>query len=166
MNQPMGQGARVCSWGHPNAPQATYCTTCGGPLSEAGGYPAQPQAAPQHLSDPPPHGYPGAPMPGSFTPGGFAPPPAAHYGAPGSMGNDSGATTAMILSIIGLFVCVPLAIGGMVMGYSARKRIDASGGMLGGSGQATTAIVLGWVAVALWVILMIYTVALSSSSGY
>lgn len=165
MNQPMGQGARVCSSGHPNAPQATYCTTCGAPLTDVGGYPAQPQAAPQHLSGPPPGGYPGAQMPGSPTPGGFAPPPAAPYGASGSMGNDSGATTAMILSIIGVFLCVPLAIGGMVMGYSARKRINASGGMLGGSGQATTAIVLGWVAVALWVLLMIfYAVALGSSA--
>jgi hypothetical protein len=43
-------------------------------------------------------------------------------------------------------ICSPLAL---VYGYRARREIDASGGRLGGRGQAVAGIVMGWIGLAL-----------------
>jgi hypothetical protein len=59
------------------------------------------------------------------------------------------ALVAMICSIVG-FITLPiiLHIVGMALGYSARREIDESRGAISGRAYATTAIVLGWIALA------------------
>ena len=60
------------------------------------------------------------------------------------------ATASLILGICGLLICSlicsPLAI---MYGKRARRSIAASGGRLGGDGQATAGIVLGWIGIGL-----------------
>jgi hypothetical protein len=137
--------------------------------------PGQPGAAPQGYGAPqgyaPPSGY--APPPG-YPPQGYAPPPGyppqgyvqPGYGAPGQplpyggyppSGFASGvsfakeAQTAMILSIIGCICCGILGIIGLIQGYKAKANMQTSGNFEG-QGMATAAIVLGWIAIALWVL--------------
>ena len=74
----------------------------------------------------------------------------------------SGAATAsLILGILGFVIC-PLicSVLALVFGYRARNEIDASGGRIGGRGQATAGIVLGWIGVALCVLGIVLLVAL------
>jgi hypothetical protein len=80
------------------------------------------------------------------------PPPAAPYGggAPTSSGK---AVAALVLGILGLVSCGPLAaIPAIIVGRSAQREIDASGGMLTGRSSATVGIVLGWIEVGLMVV--------------
>ena len=60
------------------------------------------------------------------------------------------ATAALVLGILGLFVC-PLicSVLALVFGYQGRREIDNSGGRITGRGSATAGIVLGWIGVAL-----------------
>lgn len=73
---------------------------------------------------------------------------------------DGMATAAMVLGILGLVVCGPLAVVALFLGYSARGRIRQSGGQIGGDGQATAGIVLGWIGVVIWVVLVASMAAL------
>ncbi|MDQ6772431.1 MAG: DUF4190 domain-containing protein [Candidatus Dormibacteraeota bacterium] len=57
--------------------------------------------------------------------------------------NDSQATLSLILGILGVIICAPLAVVALFIGNASRKRIAASGGALGGSGLATAGFVLG-----------------------
>lgn len=60
------------------------------------------------------------------------------------------AIAAMVLGILGITGGgAPLGIIALVLGYSARNDIRASRGTLDGDGMATAGIVLGWIAVAL-----------------
>jgi hypothetical protein len=80
------------------------------------------------------------------------PPPAAPYGggAPTSSGK---AVAALVLGILGLVSCGPIAaIPAIVVGRSAQREIDASGGMVTGRGLATAGVVLGWIEVAVMVL--------------
>lgn len=67
------------------------------------------------------------------------------------------AVGALVASILGFFCGVGFIIG-LVLGYSARNQIRASGGQQSGDGAATAAIVIGWIGVglmALGLILMV-----------
>lgn len=56
---------------------------------------------------------------------------------------------------------------GLILGYVARKEIRASNGNLGGSGLATTAIVLGWISVAVFFFLVVLVITIAATSpGY
>jgi hypothetical protein len=78
-----------------------------------------------------------------------APPPPA-YSGPTSSGK---AVAALVLGILGLVSCGPLAaIPAIFVGRSARREIDASGGMLTGRGLASAGVVLGWIEVGLMVL--------------
>jgi hypothetical protein len=72
--------------------------------------------------------------------------------------SNSTATTAMVLSLVGLVVGLftglgfLIGIGGIVMGNRARREIRASGGVQGGDGAATAGIVIGWIDVGLFVV--------------
>ena len=80
------------------------------------------------------------------------PPPAAPYGggAPTSSGK---AVAALVLGILGLVSCGPLAaIPAIIVGRSAQREIDASGGMLTGRGLASAGVVLGWIEIGLMVL--------------
>lgn len=123
------------------------------------------------MSSPP--GPPGPLVP----PSGYGQP--SPYNPPYVVPDASGATPAMVLGIVSLCL-LPLGcccgIGGLaslilgilavVFGITARNRIGASGGALGGRGKATAGIVTGGVAVgiAVVVILLVLLVGISSST--
>ncbi|MFW6058798.1 MAG: DUF4190 domain-containing protein [Phycisphaeraceae bacterium] len=76
-----------------------------------------------------------------------------HVPPPATSTTSGKAIAAMILGIIGLTGgAAPLGIIALVLGYSARNDIRASGGTLDGDGMATAGIVLGWIAVVLMVL--------------
>ena len=93
------------------------------------------------------------------------PPPAAPYG--GGVPTSSGkAVAALVLGILGLISCGPLAaIPAIVIGRSAQREIDASGGMLTGRSSATAGIVLGWIEVALMVLAAVAVALLFAFGG-
>jgi hypothetical protein len=63
------------------------------------------------------------------------------------------AIASLILSLVGLVSCLtPLGFVGLILGYSARRRIRESRGALGGDGLATAGIVIGWINVAITVL--------------
>jgi hypothetical protein len=117
------------------------------PEPPAGGGPTWPEAPP-----PPAQGYgqqdygqPGYGQPPYGTQPGYGQPP---YGAPPGYGygypagpqNDSSATAALVIAIVGFFICAPVgAIVALVLANSAQKRIEASGGRLTGMEQARAA---------------------------
>lgn len=71
------------------------------------------------------------------------------------------------LAIAAFIVALFFAPLGLILGYLARKEIRASSGNLGGSGLATTAIVLGWISVALFFFLFVLVITIAATSpGY
>jgi hypothetical protein len=83
-------------------------------------------------------------------------------GAPGS----GKAIAALILGIGGLtFFPFILSVLALVLGYQARAEIDRAGGAATGRGQATAGIVLGWVGVAIFVLMIALVVGLAVSVG-
>ncbi|GAA0331101.1 DUF4190 domain-containing protein [Actinoallomurus spadix] len=91
------------------------------------------------------------------------------YPAPPPAQDDSGATTSMVLGILGLVLCGLLAPIALFMGLSAKRRIRESGGYLGGDGQATAGVVLGAIGTAIIaiavVIIVVVLIAAAASSG-
>lgn len=57
--------------------------------------------------------------------------------------NDSQATLALVLGIVGVVCCYFLGPVALFIGNSSRQRIQASGGTVGGEGMATAGFVLG-----------------------
>lgn len=71
------------------------------------------------------------------------------------------AIAAMVISMAGFFSCWFVGdIIGIFLGYNARREIRLSHGRLTGEPFATAAIVIGWVALGLHVLLAIFWVAL------
>jgi dipeptide/tripeptide permease len=70
----------------------------------------------------------------------------------------------MVLGIAGFVVCGVGAILALVFGYKAKREIDGSGGMQKGRGMAIAGIVLGWVWVALIVVVVIIAFAVPTDS--
>jgi len=60
---------------------------------------------------------------------------------------DDAAPVALLLSIIGLLGCFPVALTALAIAYLARERIRRSDGALSGERTVRIAIVLGWVGV-------------------
>jgi len=75
------------------------------------------------------------------------------YGA-GAPKTDGAAIAALVCGIAGFFCVIP-AILAIILGYSSKKRIDRSGGLLGGRGMAQAGIVLGIVTLVLGVLAFI-----------
>jgi hypothetical protein len=70
----------------------------------------------------------------------YGAPPGYGYGYPAGPQNDSSATAALVIAIVGFFICAPVgAIVALVLANSAQKRIEASGGRLTGIEQARAA---------------------------
>ena len=129
------------------------------------------------------------PVPPAPTPGYGTPPPAyggqpgygqAPHGAPAAYAGpggapDSGATTAMVLGIIGLvggflctigFIMSPIA---MFLGMAAKKRIDASAGALTGRGNAQAGFILGIIGtvfLALIIVVLVIVIIVAVSGGF
>jgi hypothetical protein len=98
----------------------------GSPPAPPGGY-GQP-GPPSPYGPPPGYGQPGyGPQPGYGAPPGYG------YGYPAGPQTDSTATAALVIAIVGIFICMPVgAIVALVMANSAQKRIEASEGRLTG----------------------------------
>lgn len=83
------------------------------------------------------------------------------------------ATTALVLGILGVVVCQVLGPFAFVIGRKAVREIDASGGMLGGRGNAQAGYVLGIVGIVmlgvfalfLLVNIVVFVVAIVSTSN-
>ena len=74
-------------------------------------------------------------------------PPLPPHSAPRRSGK---AVAALVLGILGVVTCGPFAaIPAIVVGRSAQREIDASGGLVTGRGSATAGVVLGWVEIAI-----------------
>ena len=72
-------------------------------------------------------------------------------------------TAALVMGILGILFC-PLvcSVLALVLGYQSRREIDASGGRLGGRGNATAGIVLGWIGIAImFALLILFGIGLS-----
>jgi hypothetical protein len=98
----------------------------------------------------PGYGQPGYGPPGPGQPGygqpGYGPPAYGQqygpqgYGYPVGPQTDSSATAALVIAIVGFFICPPVgAIVALVLANSAQKRIEESGGRLTGLEQARAA---------------------------
>lgn len=111
--------------------------------------------------EPPP--YPGEPgreepiQPPSYPP----PPPQQPGGLPPQYGavpppppGSSKATTALILGILGIICCAPLGIVAIVIGKQSTREAAVVGAPA--SGTAKAAIILGWIAVALMAIGIVF----------
>lgn len=95
---------------------------------------------------PPTQPYPQAPYGQSYGQPQYAAPSYPGYALP----DDRGATTALVLGIVGLaagfmlcglgFLVSPFAL---FFGLASKRRIDASGGQLGGRGNAQAGFILG-----------------------
>jgi len=96
------------------------------------------QPVPQPPIGPPPgypgpqgYGYPPAVYPGYTPPGYFQPPP------------HPQSVTAMVLGIVGLLCCGVASPFALWLGKKSMTEIDASGGQLGGRGQAQAGFIMG-----------------------
>jgi hypothetical protein len=104
---------------------------------------------------PPPYG----PPPGYGQPGYGAPygaPPGYGYGYPAGPQTDSSATAALVIAVVGFFICAPVgAIVALVMANSAQKRIEASEGRLTGLELARAARIIAIIELALTALLIV-----------
>ncbi|WP_116204750.1 DUF4190 domain-containing protein [Amycolatopsis circi] len=123
---------------------------------------------PAPAAQPPATPYPVAPQPDPFAPPPAyqafpAPPP---YGAayqPYAHNTDTGlATGALVCSVIGLVTCV-LSIPGIAMGHVALAKANRN--EAGGRTMALSAVVLGYVTVALWLSFFV-TLLVLGLNGY
>jgi hypothetical protein len=80
------------------------------------------------------------------------------YGASGPPHTDGGAIAALVCGLVGLLCFIP-AVVAIVLGASARGRIDRSNGQLTGRGMATAGMVLGIVWIALSVVFIVIRVS-------
>jgi hypothetical protein len=101
-------------------------------------------------------------------PGSQLPPPSftaySPYGAPvGPTSTNGLAIASMVLGILWLYWIG--SILALVFGYVAKGQIDRSGGRQTGRGMAIAGIVLGWIGVAVAVILIVFAIALANSSS-
>ena len=158
---PPGSGDRE---DQPRGDRPTEPLSGGPPPSEPPTTPGPP--APQ----PPAPGY-GQPGYGQPSPGYGQPPPAAPpgygYGYPAGPQNDSTATAALVIAVVGFFICAPVgAIVALVLANSSQKRIEASGGQLTGIEQARAARIIAIIELVLTgIAILIGVIAIIASMG-
>jgi hypothetical protein len=128
---------------------------------------APPPPPPPSYGQPPPGGY--GQQPGQQP--GYGPPPSEPqgYGQPGygqpGYGYAAGpqtegtATAALVVAIVGFFVCAPVgAIVALVLANSATKRIEESGGRLQGLEQARWARIIAIVELVLTAVIILFAI--------
>ena len=107
--------------------------------------PAGPQSGGGQWGPPPGGGQWGGPQQGGFPP---------------QQSSNGKATAALILGIVGILFCpLILSIPAIILGYSARKEIDASQGRQTNRGLATAGIITGWIGVVYGLLLIALVVA-------
>jgi hypothetical protein len=144
--------------GTPPAPPAPS------PAPGSAGGPGSPPPAPSAPGSPPYGGQPGYGQPG------YGAPPYGYgygYGYPAGPQTDSSATAALVIAIVGFFVCPPVgAIVALVMANSAQKRIEASGGRLTGLDQAKAARIIAIIELVLSaIVILVGVLAITASLG-
>jgi hypothetical protein len=97
----------------------------------------------------------------------YGAPPGYGYGYPAGPQNDSTATAALVIAVVGFFICAPVgAIVALVLANSAQKRIEASGGQLGGLEQARAARIIAIIELVLTgIVILVGVVAIVASMG-
>lgn len=83
--------------------------------------------------------------------------------------NHPRAVTILVLGILGLVCCGVLGIVAWVMGNTALREIDASGGRIGGRGMVQAGRICGIVATALMILGILFfvvTFAVGGGSGH
>jgi hypothetical protein len=81
------------------------------------------------------------------------------YGYPAAPQTEGSATAALIIAIVGFFVCAPIgAIVALVLANSAEKRIQESGGRLTGLDQAKAARIIAIIELALTALAILFFV--------
>jgi hypothetical protein len=174
-----------------------FCSNCGQPVGDTAAPAAPvstsptawgtPAAAPPPIPPPPPpptqppNGYAIPPNPyNAPPPNPYAPPPNPYatqpygpYGGPNpyaQSGTNGFAIAAFVLGLVGWIPCAIGSVLAVIFGFVARHQIKTPGASGGkrGDGLAIAGIVLGFVAVAGWLLLMIISAATGggSSSSY
>lgn len=111
------------------------------------GYGQQPGYGPPPTPEQQPYGQPGYGQPGYGQQG---------YGYAAAPQTEGTATAALVIAIVGFFVCAPVgAIVALVLANNATKRIEESGGRLGGLEQARWARIIAIVELVLTAILVV-----------
>jgi hypothetical protein len=137
----------------PTVPVPEPPATTGQPWPEAPPPPAQGYEQPGYGQ--PGYGQPYGAQPGYGQPP-YGAPPGYGYGYPAGPQNDSSATAALVIAIVGFFICPPVgAIVALVLANSAQKRIEASGGRLTGIEQARAARIIAIIELALTALLIL-----------
>jgi hypothetical protein len=89
------------------------------------------------------------------------PPPQGQYaGPPVGAQKAEGAITALVLGIIGIVVCQLCAPFAWSIGRKAERLVDASGGTLGGRGEATAGKILGIIGTVFLVLIILFVIVL------
>jgi hypothetical protein len=134
-----------------------------------GGAPPPPPPPPPSYGQPEPGGYGQQPgygpppteaqpygQPGYGQPGGYAQP---GYGYTVGPQTEGTATAALIVAIVGFFICAPVgAIVALVLANSATKRIEESGGRLQGLDQARWARIIAIVELVLFAVVILFAI--------
>ena len=85
------------------------------------------------------------------------------YGQPGypaaGQSTNGLAIASLVSSIVGIFCCGVLSIVGLVLGVIAKRQIRDSNGTQSGDGMATAGIIIGGIALVLWIIYWIFVAA-------
>jgi len=146
-----------------------FCGKCGTELNAA---PSAPSTPPPPVAPPSSWGAPGtwgapgnsappaAPAPPAAEPDPFAPPDL--YAPPRTNGF---AVASLVLSLVGWLPCGVGSVLAVIFGFIARDQIKRSQGREHGSGMATAGIVIGFVAIALWLLFFIIGLAHSGSNA-
>jgi len=151
--------------GSPPPPGQTWPQAPPPPAPEQGqpGY-GQPGYGPA-AGGPPAYNQPGYGQPGYGQPGYGQPPPGYGYGYPAGPQTDSSATAALVIAVVGFFICAPVgAIVALVLANSAQKRIEESNGRLTGLEQARAARIIAIVELALTAVLILVGVLVAVAS--
>jgi hypothetical protein len=94
------------------------------------------------------------------------------YGYPPGPQTEGLATAALVIAIVGFFICPPVgAIVALVLANSAKQRIEASGGRLSGLEQARAARIIAIIelvltAIVLLVGIIVGAIAITTSGGH
>src|ERR671911_2165571 len=151
--------------GSPPPPGQTWPQAPPPPAPEPGqpGY-GQPGYGPA-AGGPPAYNQPGYGQPGYGQPGYGPPPPGYGYGYPAGPQTDSSATAALVIAVVGFFICAPVgAIVALVLANSAQKRIEESNGRVTGLEQARAARIIAIVELALTAVLILVGVLVAVAS--
>ncbi len=88
------------------------------------------------------------------------PPPGYYAGPPVGAQKADGAITSLVLGIVGVVVCQLCAPFAWSMGRKAERAVDASGGTLGGRGEATAGKILGIIGTVFLILIIVLVIVL------